>query len=402
MTTTRKKVKKCVLAYSGGLDTSVIIRWLIEHYGCEIIAFAADLGQGENLEPLRKKAIKTGASKIIIKDLRDEFANDFLAPAIHANALYEGKYPLHTALGRPLIAKWLAKIALAEGADALAHGCTGKGNDQVRFEVVTNALAPNLTCLAPVREWELKTREDEIDYAHKHKIPIKATKEKPYSIDTNLWGTAIECGVLEDPNVAPPEDAWPDTRSPEKAPDRAQKIEITFRAGLPVSLNGKKMKLANLIEAVTKIGARHGIGRIDMVENRLVGIKSRELYEAPAATIILTVHKELEALCLDREVMHFKPALQEKFAELAYYGLWFSPLREAISAFMAETQKHVEGTVRLKLYKGNLTILGRESKKSLYDYSLATYDSADVFDHSAAEGFISIFGLPSKVLARRK
>ncbi len=398
----KKQVKKCVLAYSGGLDTSVIIRWLIENYGCEIVAFSADLGQGEDLKPLRQRAIATGASKIIIKDLRDEFANDILVPAIHANAVYEGRYPLATALGRPLIAKYLVDIAHAEGADAVAHGCTGKGNDQVRFEVVTAALGPDLTCLAPVREWEMKTRDEEIDYAKKHKIPITVTKKKPYSLDKNIWGTSIECGVLEDPFVEPPADAWQGTTAPEKAPDKAAVVEIGFEAGKPVKLNGKAMKLVKIIESLNEIGARHGVGRMDMVENRLVGIKSRELYEAPAACIILEAHRALEGLCLDREVAHFKPLLAEKFAELAYYGLWYSPLREAISAFMAETQKYVTGTVRLKLYKGSMTLLGRKSPTSLYDYKLATYDKEDIFDQTAAAGFIKLFGLPSKVIASKR
>ncbi|MFP4379934.1 MAG: argininosuccinate synthase [Candidatus Sumerlaeia bacterium] len=397
----KKPVKKCVLAYSGGLDTSVIIRWLIENYGCEVVAFSADLGQGEDLKPLRKKAVETGASKIIIKDLRSEFCRDFIAPAVQANALYEGKYPLATSLGRPLIAKWLVDIAKEEGADAIAHGCTGKGNDQVRFEVVTNALAPNLQCLAPVREWELKTRDQEIAYAKKHKIPVKATASKPWSLDTNLWGTSIECGVLEDPAAEPPEGAWQGTTSPEKAPDKPQEIEIGFKEGVPNRLNGKSMNLVRLIEELNKIAGRHGVGRMDMVENRLVGIKSRELYEAPAAVTIIFAHKELEAMCLDREVAHFKPVLEGKFAELAYYGLWYSPLREAISAFMQESQKYVSGTVRLKLYKGSISVTGRESRSSLYDTSLATYDEGDAFDHTAAEGFIKLFGLPSKVLARR-
>jgi argininosuccinate synthase len=402
MPPTKKKVKKCVLAYSGGLDTSVIIRWLIEQYGCEVVAFSADLGQGENLKPLRAKALKTGASKVIIKDLREEFTRDFIVPAIQANALYEGKYPLATALGRPLIAKWLVEIAQAEKADAIAHGCTGKGNDQVRFEVVTAALGPKLTCLAPVREWDLKTREQEMEYARKHRIPVQATAEKPYSLDSNMWGTSIECGVLEDPSASPPESAWQSTRSPEKAPQRAQEVEIGFTRGVPDRLNGKRMKTSALIAELNRIGARHGVGRVDMVENRLVGIKSRELYEAPAAVQLLFAHRELEALCLDREVSHFKPILENKFAELAYYGLWFSPLREAISAFMEETQKRVTGTVRLRLFKGSVTVTGRESPSSLYDAALATYDEGDQFDQTAAEGFIKIFGLPSKVQAARK
>ncbi|MBN1867844.1 argininosuccinate synthase [Candidatus Sumerlaeota bacterium] len=402
MSPSKPHVKKCVLAYSGGLDTSVIIRWLIENTGCEVVAFSADLGQGENLEPLRRKAIRTGASKIVIEDLRQEFVRDFVSPSIQANALYEGKYPLATALGRPLIAKWLVQIAKAEGADAVAHGCTGKGNDQVRFEVVTNALGPELKVLAPVREWELKTREEEIEYARKHRIPVQATAAKPYSFDSNLWGRSIECGALEDPAAEPPEDAWQSIVSPQKAPNKPLVVEIGFTRGVPTSLDGKKMKTLDLIERLNKIGERHGVGRIDMVENRLVGIKSRELYEAPAAVMILTAHKELEAMCLDREVAHFKPILEGKMAELIYYGLWYSPLREAISAFMAEAQKKVTGSVRLKLYKGSIMVIGRESRHSLYDPRLATYDVGDRFDHTAAEGFIQIFGLPSKVLARRK
>jgi len=402
MLSQKQNVKKCVLAYSGGLDTSVIIRWLIENYGCEVVAFSADLGQGEDLKPLRAKAIGTGASKIIIKDLRDEFARDFLVPALQANALYEGKYPLATALGRPLIAKWLVEIAKAEGADAIAHGCTGKGNDQVRFEVVTAALAPQLRCLAPVRVWDLKTRDEEIAYARKHRIPIKATAAKPYSIDSNLWGMAIECGILEDPAVEPPEDAWHTTRSPQKAPARPQVVEISFTRGIPARLNGRAMKLVPLIQELNRIGGLHGVGRLDVVENRLVGIKSRELYEAPAATLLIAAHQELEAMCLDREVAHFKPMLEAKFAELVYYGLWYSPLREAISAFVAKTQEHVTGKVRLKLFKGAVSVIGRESSSSLYDVALATYDTGDVFDRTAAEGFIRIFGLPSKVIARRK
>jgi argininosuccinate synthase len=402
MPSQKQNVKKCVLAYSGGLDTSVIIRWLIENYGCEVVAFSADLGQGEDLKPLRAKAIGTGASKIVIKDLREEFARDFLVPALQANALYEGKYPLATALGRPLIAKWLVEIAKAEGADAIAHGCTGKGNDQVRFEVVTAALAPQLKCLAPVRVWDLKTREEEIAYARKHRIPIKATAAKPYSIDSNLWGMAIECGILEDPAVEPPEEAWHTTRSPQKAPARPQVVEISFRRGIPTRLNGRAMKLVPLIQELNRIGGLHGVGRFDVVENRLVGIKSRELYEAPAATLLIAAHQELEAMCLDREVAHFKPMLEMKFAELVYYGLWYSPLREAINAFVSKTQEHVTGKVRLKLFKGAVSVIGRESSSSLYDVALATYDTGDLFDRTAAEGFIRIFGLPSKVIARRK
>ncbi|MFW6303769.1 MAG: argininosuccinate synthase, partial [Candidatus Sumerlaeota bacterium] len=369
---------------------------------CEVIAFSAELGAGEDLSPLKQKAVDTGASKCIIEDLREEFARDFIVPAIQANALYEGRYQMHTSLGRPLIAKYLVDIAHAEGADAIAHGCTGKGNDQVRLEVVSAALGPELTCIAPVREWDMKTRDDEIDYARKHNIPVKVTKEKPYSIDTNIWGTAIECGVLEDPNAEPPEDAWPTVVSPEKAPDTPAEVEITFEKGVPTEINGVARGRVDLIVELNELAAANAVGRIDMVENRLVGIKSRELYEAPAAMLLIRAHQELETMALDREMMHFKPMLTEKFAELIYNGLWYSPLREAISAFFAKTNEVVSGKIKLRLYKGNVTVIGRECPTSLYDMALATYDEGDLFDHSAAEGFIKIFGLPSKVIARKQ
>ncbi|MFH0793799.1 MAG: argininosuccinate synthase [bacterium] len=400
MTQRYGSVKKCVLAYSGGLDTSVIIPWLRENYGCKVVAFSADLGQGEDLRPLRQKAIKTGASKIVIKDLKDEFANDFVLPALKANLVYEGKYPLATSIGRPIIAKYLVEVALAEGADAVAHGCTGKGNDQVRFEVVTNALAPHLKCLAPVREWELKTREDEIEYARKHNVPVEATKKKPYSLDKNLWGTSIECGVLEDPWTEPPEDAFQAIQSPLKAPNKPAEIEISFDQGCPVALNGKRMKLVPLIAKLTQLGNRNGVGRIDLVENRLVGIKSREVYEGPASTILISAHRELECVTLDRDTAHFKDSLIPRYAELVYNGLWYSPLREALAAFVEATQKFVTGSVRIKLYKGNCTPVGRKSPYSLYDKNLATYEMGDTFDHNSAIGFINIFGLPYKVAAR--
>lgn len=396
----KKSVKKVVLAYSGGLDTSVIVRWLIENYRCEVICFTADLG-GEKRDPkqLREKARHSGASKLVTRDVREEFIRDFILPALAANALYEGKYPMATSLGRPLIAKWLVEIAHQEKADAVAHGCTGKGNDQVRFDVATRSLDPCLRIIAPLREWELKTREEEIEYARKFKIPVSATKKSPYSIDANLWGTSIECGILEDPWVEPPLDTYKELSPLDKTPDKPEYITIGFEEGVPVRLDGRKMKTLAIIEALRKLGNKHGIGRIDMVENRVVGIKSREIYEAPAATILLTAHDHIESMTLDRETMHMKEMLMPRFAELVYYGLWYSPLREALSAFFGKTQERVTGDVRLKLYKGNCQVAGRRSPYSLYKTELATYDVGDKFDHSAAEGFIEIFSLPSRVIS---
>jgi len=396
----RPQVKKCVLAYSGGLDTSVIIRWLIENYKCKVVAYTCDLGQGEDLKPLRKKAIATGASKIVIEDVREEFVRDYILNALKMDAVYEGKYPMATSLGRPLIAKKLCEVAVREGADAIAHGCTGKGNDQVRFEVVSMCLAPHLKCLAPVREWEMKTRDDEIEYARKHEIPVQATKAKPYSIDKNLYGCSIECGVLEDPWNAPPEDAFQDSISPSKAPNKPEEFVIGFEKGVPISLNGRRMKPLDVILKVAKLGNKHGVGRIDLVENRLVGIKSREVYEAPASTILIAAHRELENITLDRRTMHFKDSLIPLYSSLVYDGLWFTPLREALNAFADKTQERVTGEVRMRLYRGNATPVGRRSPYSLYSYELATYDAADKFDHTAAVGFIKIFGLPSAVQAR--
>jgi len=395
----RAGVKKVVLAYSGGLDTSVIVRWLIENYRCEVVCFAADLGQGEELKPLRKKAIATGASKIIIRDLREEFVRDFVTPAIKANALYEGKYPMHTSLGRPLIAKHLVEIARAEGADAIAHGCTGKGNDQCRFEFTAFALDPSLRTIAPVREWEMKTRDEEIEYARKYNIPVTATKDKPFSLDKNLFGCAIECGVLEDPWNEPPDYAWQDSTSPLKAPDKPEDVLIGFEQGVPVRLNGRKMRMLALIEALNVIGHKHGIGRLDIIENRLVGIKSREVYEAAAATILITAHKELETLCLDRETHRFKELVGQKFSDLVYNGWWYSPLREALQAFVERTQETVTGDVLIRLFKGSASPIKRRSPFSLYDKSLATYEAGDQFRHGSAVGFIDIYGLPLRVHA---
>ena len=392
-------IKKIVLAYSGGLDTSVILKWLQERYGAEVIAFTADLGQGDDLERIREKAVKIGASKVYVEDLREEFVYKYVFPALKAGAVYESKYMLATALGRPLIAKKLVEIAEAEGADAVAHGCTGKGNDQVRFEVTVSALNPDLKVLAPVREWEMGSREEEIEYALEHGIPVDATKKSPYSVDLNLWGRSIECGVLEDPWIEPPEEVYKLTVSPEAAPDKPTYVEVDFHEGIPVALNGREMDGVKLIEELNEIAGKNGVGRVDLVENRLVGIKSREIYECPAATVLFTALRGLEELTIDRETRHFKGMLSERYAELVYYGLWYHPLREAIDSFMNSIHRSTTGTVRLKLYKGNCTLAGRRSPNSLYDYSLATYDRGDMFDHKAANGFIKLWGLPLKIKA---
>lgn len=387
-------IKKIVVAYSGGLDTSVIVHWLKNKYNCEIIAFSADIGQQEDLAPLKEKAIQTGASKIYIEDLKEEFVNEYILPAIYANAVYENSYFMATALSRPLIAKHLVKIAEKESATAVAHGCTGKGNDQVRFELAVMNLAPQLEILAPLRDWEMKSREEEIEYAKKYKIPVHATKKSPYSIDKNIWGVSIECGILENPWEVPPEDAYQITKSPQNSPDKPLEIEIDFDSGKP-------RQLVNLIEKLNTIGGEHGVGRIDMVENRLVGIKSREIYEAPAATIINIAHKAIESLTLDRETAHFKSQLAAKYSELIYYGQWFTPLREALDEFMKKTQTFVSGTVRLRLYKGNCEVIGRKSPYSLYKKDLATYEQGDLFDHKASEGFVKLWGLPAKIVGMR-
>ncbi|MCM8821514.1 MAG: argininosuccinate synthase [Candidatus Omnitrophica bacterium] len=387
-------MKKIVVAYSGGLDTSVIIKWLQTKYGAEIIAFTADIGQKENPSALEKKAIATGAKKFYFKDLKREFIDDYVFPSLKGSALYEGKYPLATALSRPLIAKNMVEVAKREKADALAHGCTGKGNDQVRFELAFKSLAPEMEIIAPVREWEFKSREEEIEYARKHKIPVDVTKKKPYSIDWNLWGISIECGLLEDPWQQPPEDAYQLTCSPLKAPTTPQHIDIEFYKGIPIKLNGKSLPDISLISELNEIGAKHGVGRIDMLENRLIGIKSREIYEAPAAVILHTAHAELEKLVLERELYHFKNIISQKYSELIYYGYWFSDFRKCIESFIDETQKHVTGTVRIKLYKGQCVAVGRKSPYSLYQEDLATYTDRDIFDHKASKGFIDIFGLP--------
>ncbi|NTW49313.1 MAG: argininosuccinate synthase [Chlorobiales bacterium] len=391
-----QKREKIALAYSGGLDTSVMIKWLAEKYDAEIIAVTGNLGQKKEIVNLEEKALKTGASKFYFLDLRKEFVNHYIWPALRAGALYEGAYPLATALGRPLLAKALVEIALRENCTTVAHGCTGKGNDQVRFEVTFGALAPELKTIAPLRYWEFKSREEEIAYAKEHNIPVSATKENPYSIDENIWGTSIECGVLEDPMVAPPEDAYQRTVSPEKAPDTPTIVQIDFAQGYPVALNGKKIDGIDLIEELNVIAGANGIGRLDMVENRLVGIKSREIYEAPAATVLHFAHRELERLTLEKSVFDYKQKISQDYANIIYNGVWFGPLRAALDAFIGDTQKTVSGVVILKLYKGNVTLVGRQSPYSLYNEALATYTAADTFNHQAAEGFIHIYGLGLK------
>ncbi|OGU85646.1 MAG: argininosuccinate synthase [Stygiobacter sp. RIFOXYC12_FULL_38_8] len=391
---------KIVVAYSGGLDTSVMVKWLKENYDAEIITFTGNLGQTKELIGLEEKALKSGASKSYIEDLTKEFIDDYVFPALRAGAMYEETYPMACSIGRPLLAKTLVDIARKEGANMVAHGCTGKGNDQVRFEVAVGALAPDLENLAPLRTWEFKSREEEIDYAAKHNIPVLVTKENPYSIDENIWGTAIECGVLEDPMVEPPADAYQHTVSPEEAPDVAEYVTIDFEKGIPVALNGVAMESVALVKELNKIGGRNAIGRIDMIENRLVGIKSREVYEAPAGMILHAAHKELERITLDKAVAHYKTHISQEYANLIYNGLWFSPLREALQAFIDKTQEKVTGMVKMKLYKGNTIVSGRKSPYSLYDPELATYTAADQFDHKASEGFIKIYGLPYKTINR--
>lgn len=391
---------KIVVAYSGGLDTSVMVHWLKNHYDAEIITFTGDLGQTKELSGLKEKALKSGASKVYIQDLSKEFLEDYVYPSLKAGAMYEDAYPMATSIGRPLLAKALVDVALKEDANMVSHGCTGKGNDQVRFEVSVGALAPDLKIIAPLREWEFKSREEEIEYAKKHNIPVAATKENPYSIDENLWGTSIECGVLEDPMVTPPEDAFQSTTSPESANDSGDDVAIEFVEGIPVAVNGQEMESIALIKFLNTVGAKNGVGRIDLVENRLVGIKSREVYEAPAATILHFSHKELERLTLEKSVMHYKSIVAHEFSNLIYNGLWFSPLREALSAFVDKTQERVTGLVKVKLYKGTLRVIGRTSPYSLYDPALATYTAEDQFDHKASEGFIKIYGLQLKTYNR--
>jgi argininosuccinate synthase len=394
-----KEIKKVVLAYSGGLDTSVIVPWLRENYGCEVICYCADVGQGEDLSGLEAKAKKSGASKLIIEDLTEELASDYLFPMLKAGAVYERKYLLGTSAARPLIAKRLVDVAHAEGADAIAHGATGKGNDQVRFELTVMALDPRLKIIAPWREWEIRSREDAIVYAAAHNVPVAATIKSIYSRDANLWHLSHEGGLLEDPWNEPDETMYQISSSPEGAPEQSETIEIEFESGNPVALDGVKLSPAKMIAALNKIGGIHGIGRVDLVENRLVGMKSHGVYETPGGTILLAAHNELESLVLDHQTMQFKDIVAIKYAELLYNGLWFTPLREALDAFVNSTQGPVTGMVKLKLYKGNIISSGRKSPFSLYREDFATFGQEDVYDQSDAEGFIHLFGLTLKVRA---
>ena len=393
-------MERIVLAYSGGLDTSVAVRWLAERYDAEVVAVTMDLGQGKELDDIRERALGVGAVRSHVVDVREEFAQDYVLPALQAGAVYEDKYPLATALGRPLITQKLVEIAEFENAGIIAHGCTGKGNDQVRMDVSARALNPDIRVVAPAREWGM-TRPDEIGYARTHGIPIPASVDNPYSTDANLWGRSIECGVLEDPWVEPPEEIYMLTKAPEECPDAPAYVEVEFQAGVPVKVNGVAMPLTELINSLDTIAGAHGVGRIDMLENRLVGIKSREIYEAPAATLLHTAHRELEAIVIPKDLERIKHELGRTYADLVYNGLWFTPAREAIDAFVAKVQERVNGVTRLKLYRGDCRVVGRKSPNALYETGLATYDEGDQFDHTAAEGFIRIWGLPLETTARQ-
>ena len=395
--------EKCVLAYSGGLDTSVCIQWLINKRDLDVITLLVDVGQDcADLEFARQKALNCGAIESIVMDVRDEFCEDMCCKAIAANGLYENKYPLLSALSRPLISAKLVEVAHKYGATYIAHGCTGKGNDQVRFEVSVQALDPDLKVIAPVRVWDLHTRPQEIAFAEAHGIPVAAKNGKPYSIDDNLWGRAIECGVLEDPWNEPPADIWETTADLADCPDTPEDVIVGFEGGKPCSLDGEKMSVQDVIVKLDAIAGRNGYGRLDQIENRLVGIKSRECYEVPGGLALITAHKALEDLCLERELLHYKLGLEHKWAELVYYGLWFSPLKKALDAFFASTQTLVTGEVKLRFIKGTCTVVGRRSEYSLYDYNLATYDEGDTFNRDSAAGFIEQWGLPSKVWAKHR
>jgi argininosuccinate synthase len=388
--------EKVVLAYSGGLDTSIIIPWLKENYDYDVIAFVADVGQGDDIEAVIEKAYKTGASKVIVKDLREEFLTGYVFPAIRTGAVYEHKYLLGTSLARPIIAQYQVECALAEGATAVAHGCTGKGNDQVRFEHAFQALAPELKVIAPWREWTLKSREDCLDYAEAHGIPVAQSREKIHSRDRNLLHVSHEGGELEDPNNAPLSTTWQWTKSPQEAPDKVETVEIGFEQGVPVSIGGMKLDPIALVELLNEIGARNAIGRIDLVENRFVGMKSRGCYETPGGTLLLAAHRELESLCLDRDLLHYKQQIALKWGELVYFGLWFTPLREALDAFVASTQVDITGSVTLALYKGNIEVVGRVSPNSLYRMDVASFTMGESYDQKHAEGFIRLLGLPAR------
>ena len=392
-------IKRVVLAYSGGLDTSIIIPWLRENYGCEVIAMVGNVGQGDDYAAVRRKALASGASKVFVEDLREEFVTGYLWKAVKAGTIYEGKYLLGTSLARPVIAKAQVKVALATGADALAHGCTGKGNDQVRFELTFKALAPHLQVIAPWREWSIKSREDALQYAETHGIPVPVTKKDLYSRDRNLWHLSHEGGPLETKLGEPPEDAWKLTSSPQNAPKEEEAVVIGFEAGVPVSVNGKRLGPVKLIETLNEIGGRYGVGRTDLVENRLVGMKSHGAYETPAGTLIYAAHHELEALCLDRETFHYKQHVALRYAELVYYGQWFTPLREALDGFVDSTQENVTGKVTLGLYRGSIRVLDRVSPNSLYDTSIGSFVMGADYDQKDAEGFINILGLPLRIEA---
>ena len=394
--------EKVVLAYSGGLDTSIIIPWLKENYNCDVIAMIADVGQGEDIDAVVEKAHKTGAAKVIVKDLREEFLRDYVFPALRAGAEYEHKYLLGTSLARPVIAKHQVEVALKENATALAHGCTGKGNDQVRFEHAFQALAPDLKVIAPWREWTLKSREDCLDYAEARGISVTASREKIHSRDRNLWHLSHEGGELEDAGNSPLATTWQMTRSPQEAPDKDEQVSIAFEKGIPVAVDGMKLDPVSLVELLNEIGARNAIGRVDLVENRFVGIKSRGCYETPGGTLLIAAHRELEALCLEREVAHFKQHVGLKYAELVYFGQWFSPLREALDAFVATTQTEATGSVTLSLYKGNVSVVSRESEHSLYRTDLSSFTMGESYDQKDAAGFIRILGLPSRTRARAR
>ncbi len=391
---------RCVLAYSGGLDTSVIIRWLGEHYDAEVIALTLDLGAlDRDLESIRAKALRTGAVDAVVVDAKDEFVRDYVFPALQAGAIYEGEYPLATSLARPLIASKQVEVARKYGATAIAHGCTGKGNDQVRFDLVTGALAPDLRVIAPAREWGM-TRDEEVEYAARHGIPVPVKSGAAYSIDQNLWGRSVECGILEDPWAAPPDDVYLWTADPAMAPDEPRMLEIAFDQGVPVGLDGKPMGGVELVSTLNEVAGAYGVGRVDHVENRLVGIKSREIYETPAATVLHRAHQGLEDLCLMKEQSRFKARVSIEYADLVYNGLWYAPHRQDLAAYVASTQRWVSGDVRVKLYKGTCTVVGRKSEHSLYSFKLATYGEGDVYDQRAAEGFIKIWGLPIRVHAQ--
>ena len=394
------KVKKVALAYSGGLDTSIIIPWLKENYHCDVVAVAVDVGQKDDGEKIKAKALDSGAVEAYYIDATDEFVKDYVFPMIKANAVYEGKYLQGTAIARPLIAKKVVEVAKKTNCDALAHGCTGKGNDQVRFELTFQAFAPEMPIIAPWRIWEIKSREQAIDYAAKRGIPVPVTKEKPYSMDRNLWHISYEGGILEDPANEPLEDMFLTTTDPQKAPDEAEYVTIDFEKGIPIAVNGEKLSPAQLVECLNEIAGKHGVGRVDLVENRFVGIKSRGVYETPGGTLLMQAHKELEYLVLDKDTFRFKEKVSAQYAEIVYYGLWWSPLKKALDAFVDVTSENMTGWVKLKLYKGSSTVVGRYAEKSLYSEELATFEEDDIYSQKDSEGFIKLFGLQTKIAAK--